>query len=75
MEWKWMWKETNLMRISQQPTTTEMTDQKHLENVEYLNYVCSLISYARSTCEIKSTFAMAKVTFNKQKALGTSKWA
>jgi hypothetical protein len=50
-----------------------MIDQKQFENVEYFNYLGSMITYdARCTCEIKSTIAMAKAAFNK-KTLFTSK--
>jgi hypothetical protein len=51
-----------------------MTDQKQLENVEYFNYLGSLVTnYARCTSEIKSRIAMAKAAFNKKKNLFTSK--
>jgi hypothetical protein len=51
-----------------------MIDQKQLENVEYLNYLGSMItSDARCTREIKSRNAMAKTAFNKKKNLFTSK--
>jgi hypothetical protein len=51
-----------------------MIDQKQLENVEYFNYLGSMItSDARCTCEIKSRIAMAKAAFNKKKNLFTSK--
>jgi hypothetical protein len=44
-----------------------------LENVEYLNYLGSMITnHARYTRTIKSRIAMAKAAFNK-KALFTSK--
>jgi hypothetical protein len=66
---------TNITRISMQPSPVQiMIDQKQPENVEYFNYLGSLISYTRSTCEIKSRIAMAKVAFNKKKTLFTSKW-
>ena len=51
-----------------------MIGQKQLGNVEYFNYLGSIITDdARCTCEIKSRIAMAKPTFNKKKALFTSK--
>jgi hypothetical protein len=51
-----------------------MIDQKQLENVEYFNYLGSMItSDARCTREIKSRIAMAKTAFNKKKNLFTSK--
>jgi hypothetical protein len=51
-----------------------MIDQKQLENVEYFNYLGSIITNdARCTHEIKSRIAMAKAAFNKKKKLFTSK--
>ena len=51
-----------------------MTDQKQLENVEYFNYLDSMIiSDARCTREIKSRIVMTKAAFNNTKALFTSK--
>jgi replicative superfamily II helicase len=51
-----------------------MIDQKQLENVDYFNYLGSMITnYARCTREIKSRLAMAKAAFNKMKTLFTSK--
>jgi hypothetical protein len=63
------------MRISRQPSPTKiMIDQKQLENVEYFNYLGSMItSDARCTREIKSRIAMAKAALNKKKNLFTSK--
>ena len=66
---------TKVMRISRQPYLVEiMTDQKQLENVEYFNYLGSIITNdARCTGEIKSRISMAKAAFNKEKTLFTSK--
>jgi hypothetical protein len=51
-----------------------MIDQKQLENVEYFNYLGSMITNdARCTHQIKSRIAMAKAAFNKKKNLFTSK--
>jgi hypothetical protein len=51
-----------------------MIDQKQLENVEYFNYLGSMITNdARCTREIKSRIAMAKAAFNKKKTLFSSK--
>jgi hypothetical protein len=63
------------MRISRQPSPMKiMIDQKQLENVEYFNYLGSMItSDARCTHEIKSRIAMAKAAFNKKKNLFTRK--
>ena len=51
-----------------------MIGQKQLENVECFNYLGSMLTNdGRCKREIKSRIAMAKVTFNKKKALFTSK--
>jgi hypothetical protein len=51
-----------------------MLDQKQLENVEYLNYLGSVITNDTGrTRKIKSRIAMAKAAFNKKKNLLTSK--
>jgi hypothetical protein len=51
------------MGISKQPSPTKiMIDQKQAENVEYLKYFGSMIkNHARSTREIKSRIATAKL--------------
>ena len=61
-------------RISRQLSIIEVIlDQKQLENVEYFNYLGSVVTnYAKHTHEMKSRTIMAKATFNK-KALPTSK--
>jgi hypothetical protein len=66
---------TMVMRISRQPSPVKIIiDQKLLENVEYFNYMGSMITNdARCTCEIISRIAMAKAAFNKKKNLLTSK--
>jgi len=52
-----------------------MTDRKEPENVEYINYLASMITNdARCTCEIKSRIDVAKAGFNTKKALFTSKF-
>jgi hypothetical protein len=44
-----------VMRISRQPYPIRiMIDQKQLENVEYFNYLSSMITNVRCTREIKS---------------------
>ena len=51
-----------------------MTDHKQPENVEYFNYLGSMIiNDARCTCEIKSSIVMAKAAVNEKKTLFTSK--
>jgi hypothetical protein len=66
---------TKILRISRQPSLIKiMIDKKQLENVEYFNYLGSMITNdARCTREIKSRIAMAKAAFNKKKNLFTSK--
>jgi hypothetical protein len=50
-----------------------MIAQKQLENVEYFNYLGSMITNdARCTREIKSRIAMAKAAFNKKNTHFTS---
>jgi hypothetical protein len=63
------------MRISRQPSPVQsVTDQKQLENAEYFNYLCGMITNdARCTREIKPRTALAKAAFNKTKNLFTSK--
>jgi hypothetical protein len=65
---------TKVIRISRQPYPMKiMIDQKQLENVEYFNYLGSMITnHARCTREIKSRIAMEKAAFNKKKNLFTS---
>jgi hypothetical protein len=65
---------TKVMKISRQPSPMKiMLDQKQLENVEYFNYLDSMItSDARCTREIKTRIAMAKAAYKKRN-LFTSK--
>jgi hypothetical protein len=62
---------TIVMRISRQPFPVQfMVDQKQLENMEYFNYLGSMITnYARCTREIKSRISMVKAAFKKWKTL------
>ena len=64
---------TKVMRISRQPFPVKiMIDQKQLENVGSFKYLGSILTNdGRCTCEIKCRIAMAKVAFNKKKALFT----
>ena len=66
---------TKGMRISRQPSLEQtMTDQKQLENVEYFNYLGSMITNsARCTCEIKSRIAIAKAAFNNKETVFAKK--
>ena len=60
---------TKVMRISRQQLSEHIaTDQKNLlDNVEYFNYLGSLITNdERCTCEIRSKTSMAKAGFNKK---------
>ena len=55
-------------RISRKPSPTQIIiDQGQLENVEYVNYLGSMITYdARYTLEIKSRIAMTKAEFSRK---------
>jgi hypothetical protein len=55
-----------VMRISRQTSPIQMMiDQKQPKNVEYFNYLSSMIAnYARCTREIKYRIAIAKAAFN-----------
>jgi hypothetical protein len=67
---------TKIMKISRQPSSMKiMINQKQLENVEYFNYLGSMITSDARCCtrEIKSRIAMAKTSFNKKTNLFTSK--
>jgi hypothetical protein len=66
---------TRVMRISRQSSPVQiMIDQKQLENVEYFNYLGSMLTNdARCTREIEYRIAMVKEAFNKKKTLFTSK--
>ncbi|RXY24644.1 hypothetical protein DD577_29355 [Klebsiella pneumoniae] len=66
---------SKVMTISRQPSQMKiMIVQKQLENVEYFNYLGSMITNdARCARKIKSRIAMAEAAFNKEKAVCTSK--
>jgi hypothetical protein len=70
-----MWKKTKVTIILKQPSPVQiMIDQKQPENVEYFNYLGSMITNdARCTHGIKSRIAMAKAAFSKKKPLFTSR--
>jgi hypothetical protein len=57
---------TKVMRNSRQTSPIQATiHQKQLENMEYFNYLCSMITNdARCTREIKSRIAMGRAAFN-----------
>jgi hypothetical protein len=69
-----MWKKLKVMRISRKPFPVNiMIGQKQLENVKSFKYLGSILTNdGRCTCEIKCSFPMAKVAFNKKRALFTS---
>ena len=60
-----------VMRISRQPSAVNlMMDQKHLENVECFEYLCSMLTNGGwCTGEIECRIAMAKAAFNKKTTL------
>jgi hypothetical protein len=62
---------TKVMKISRQPSPMKiMIDQKQLENVEYFNYLASMITNdAKCTREIIPRISMAKAAFNKKTTL------
>jgi len=70
-----MWKNGKVMGILRQPSPLRITkDQRQLENVEYFNYLGSMImNDARCMLEIKSRIAMAKAAFSKKNNLFTCK--
>jgi hypothetical protein len=64
MERKRMWKTLKVMKISNEPSPVQiMIDQKELANVDYCNYMCSMITKdERCTREIKSKIALILFT-------------
>ena len=66
---------TRVMRIStQQSPAQNMINQKQLKNVEYFNYLCSMITNdEKCTREIDSRIVMAKAAFNRKENNFTSK--
>jgi hypothetical protein len=58
---------TKVLRIPRQPSSIRiMTDQKQMENVEYFNYLGTMITNdARCIHGIKSRINIPKATFNK----------
>ena len=61
------------MRISRQSSSLQiMIDQKQLENVEYCNYLSSVITNdVRCMCEIKPRTATVKAELKRRKPLFT----
>jgi hypothetical protein len=70
-----MWGKTAVKRISRQPSPIQIIiEQKPPENVEYIIYLCSLITNdARRSLDIKSRISTAKAALNKKKILLTRK--
>ena len=66
-----MWKKTKVMTILAEPSCLQiMINQKQLENVEYVNYLHSMMTNdARYIHEIKSRIATAKAAFIRNKTL------
>jgi hypothetical protein len=64
-----------VIRISKQPISVQMMiDQKQTENVDYFNYLFSMIANdAKCTREIKFWFANVRKAFDKNEAPFTSK--
>jgi hypothetical protein len=66
---------TKVRRILSEPSSLEvMVEQKQLENVEYFDYLGSMITNdARCTREIKYRTVMAKTAYNSQKNLSPAR--
>lgn len=64
------------MRISGQPSTVHIViDEKQLDNVEYLNYLQSLVTNdAICIREIQSRISMAEAAFFKKKTDSSADW-
>jgi hypothetical protein len=62
---------TRVTTISRQPSPVELTiDKKQPKNVDYLNYLGSIVTNdASCTYEIKSCISRAKAAFNKKRVL------
>jgi hypothetical protein len=71
-----MWKNKSDENFKQQFPVKLMIDQKQLQNVNFLKYLCNMLTNDGScTCEIKSRIAMKKTAFNKKRSLFTNKMA
>jgi len=62
---------TRVTTISRTPSIIQLTiDKKQPENVDYFNYLGSIVTNdASCTYEIKSWISRAKTAFNKKRAL------
>jgi hypothetical protein len=67
---------TKLMRISRQLSTVHiLIDEKQLDNVEYLNYMQSLVTdCAVCILAIQSRISMAEAAFCKKKTDSSADW-
>jgi hypothetical protein len=67
---------TKVMRLSRHPYPINiMIYQKQLENMEYFNYLGSMITNeARCTREIKSRIAMAKQHSKRRRIFSPANW-
>jgi hypothetical protein len=76
MEWKLLQKKMKAMRISWHISPIQiMIDKKQLENVEYLNYLGSMISNnARCTCESKSGLPWQKQHSARRRLSSPANW-
>jgi hypothetical protein len=68
---------TKVMKILRKPPPLQiMTDHKQLQNVEYFNYLGSMmINNTRHIFEIKSRITIAKAAFNREKNLSPANWS
>jgi hypothetical protein len=66
---------TKAVRMSRQLYLVQgMVHQKQLQNMKYFKYLSSIVTnLARCTREIRSSIALSKAAFNKEKFLFTSK--
>jgi hypothetical protein len=67
---------TKVIRISRLPSSIQiMIDQKQLENVEYFNYLSSMITNdANCTHEIKSRIVMQKQHSTRRRVFSPANW-
>jgi hypothetical protein len=67
--------ETKVIRISRQSSPIQMIDQKQPKNVEYFNYLGSMITNdARCTSEIKSRIAKVKQHSTRRRLFSQTNW-
>jgi hypothetical protein len=67
--------ETNVMRISRQPSPIRiLIDQNQQKNVEYFNYCSTITNDAGCIWEIKSRIAMAKQPSTRRRLFLPGNW-